>query len=442
MSDIPETFTVANREEVSTSGNRRKLISALADSFKVLDPARISAKAVAPIVEGLPTTGKLCVIGFGKASLGMYRGVREHTAGKAAYSGLIIPVGEKVEGDFPELDLLRGNHPIPGKETLNSSRKLLNSIGKLSPEDVIIVLVSGGGSAIFEIPRDGLTINDIGEIAKCLMASGADIRELNIVRHAMSLVKGGRLAEILKPATVYAMVISDVPGDDLQLIASGPLTRPSYGAEELPKILDKYGKSCGSVSKIAKSGMSGLPGPDSFLKVHEEIILKNSDFVREISKSLGTSGEEVVIIEEPVAGDVEDVSRRLAQIIRAKYDEKGIPVWLVAGGETTATVKGKGIGGRNCELSVRFSAKMDLYEEFTFASIGTDGIDGVSPAMGGITDTAFRNAVDADEIRASLDNSDTYNLLKKYHSAIMTGYTGTNVSDIFIVHYSGRRTKS
>lgn len=435
MSEFPDTFEVKNEKRIAVTENRKKIIDVLNQVFPELEPSKVSGNSVESILKENKDASNLYVIGFGKASLKMYEGARIFTSTKATYSALIIPEGEETASDYPELELLRGNHPIPGKETRESSEKLMSNMKEFGREDVVIVLISGGGSALFEVPAEGLTVEQIGETSKCLMSAGSDIRELNMVRHAMSAVKGGKLAEVLYPARIYSLIISDVPGDDLQMIASGPLTRPSYKPEELNGIIRKYSANCEMLSKMVKS--REIPKKRFFSRVNNRIILRNSNFVDAIETGLMANNGRVIKIREPITGDVEEVAQFLAGKARNTYNTIGEPFWLVGGGETTATVHGKGIGGRNCELSVRFSKQMKKDEEFTFASIGTDGIDGVSPAMGGLTDNFFTDSTDDDEISESLDSSDSYSLLDRHNSAIITGYTGTNVSDIFILYYGG-----
>lgn len=440
MSDLNGSTIIRNSEKIAFTEERKILASLISSTFSVLDPSRILRKHAIEIMEKKEPGGKLYVIGFGKASLKMYEGLREATAHRSTYAGIIIPRGEEVEVDYPELEILRGDHPIAGENTRISSQKLMDRIKDRAEDDMFIVLISGGGSALFEIPENGLTVDEIGETAKCLMNSGADIKELNMVRHSMSKVKGGKLAQILFPAEVYSFIISDVPGDDPQLIASGPLTPISYGGKELQEVVSKYEQYCSILKRHKLMAIPPDSGPEVFRNVHTEIILKNSDFVGQFASGLKKAGANVCTVTEPVTGDVEGVAESLASEARANFAKKEKPVWVIGGGETTVHVQGKGIGGRNCELSLRVLLQMKDDERFLFSSIGTDGIDGVSPAMGGITDTWFRDTVPIEEIMKSLDGSDSYSLLNRYNSAIHTGYTGTNVSDIFIMHYE-KKTK-
>ena len=438
MRNNSDKVRVENIDRINFTGERKILLSSISRVLEDLSPSLVMKKQVESVFQKRSDFRNLYVIGFGKATLSMYSGARELTSEDAAYSGIIIPEGENYDGSFPELEVLRGTHPITSAESEKSTRTLLQRIGGHGPDDLFIVLISGGGSALFELPLEGITIEDIGNTAKCLMDNGADIRELNIIRHSMSGVKGGKLAALLSPSRVVAYMISDVPGDDMQLIASGPLVKPAYSLSEFTGVVEKFKHKCPSLAKL-ENRPSRIPEDDKFLRVENRIVLKNRDFVENNSEFLLESGQEVIKILEPVTGTVEEVSSYLTTMAREKYALKKEPFWLVCGGETTAIVKGDGVGGRNCELSLRVALNMKDDEEFLFASMGTDGIDGVSPAMGGITDSWFLGNTAKEEIRSCLETSDSYSLLNCKNSAILTGYTGTNVSDIFVLYYGGSR---
>ncbi len=429
---------IQNLKEISFTRERNILTSSIPEVFRALDPHEILRNQIVKLLSDAGKYRNVYVIGFGKASLAMYSGVREITSGIAKYSGVIIPEGSEYDGSFEELEVLRGTHPVVSELSVDSTKKLLGGIVGHGKEDLIIVLISGGGSALFEEPIPGLTVETLGEVSRCMMESGASIRELNIIRHSISRVKGGKLAERLYPSQVESFIISDVPGDDLQLIASGPLIEPNYNREEFEGIRQNYSGSCPTLKDMPFEYPEFSDSLD-FSKIRSQIVLRNSDFVQAFAKYFSGKGENVSLISEPLTGDVGDVSQKLVEKAREQYSEGGKPFWLVAGGETTVSVKGNGKGGRNCELSLRVAMAMQEKEDFTFASIGTDGIDGASPSMGGITDLWFRENANLVEIESSLKKSDSYTLLERMNSAILTGYTGTNVSDIFILYYNGLR---
>lgn len=438
MNEKIEGLKIANLDQINNTEYRDKLLKLVEHAFTGLDPEKLMKDCVRGLFAKGAGYGNVFVIGFGKASLKMYGGIRKSRSFNAKYSGIIIPEGEEADVNYHELEILRGNHPIPGRDTMNSSRKLITSLGELDEDDLVIVLISGGGSALFEIPEEKYTIEMIGETAKCLMNSGADIHELNAVRQTMSSVKGGKLAKWLYPAEVHAFIISDVPGDEPSVIASGPLAYTDHDENYLGNVLEKFHNLCKLPEKREFLETAGKVDPSYFSRVTTKIVLKNRDFVNLLSVMLEDLGENVLALSEPVTGDVVETAEWFANRMRRQYMLTNSPVWIIGGGETTAKVHGNGSGGRNCELSLRVALNMEKNENFLFASIGTDGIDGASPAMGGITDTFLLSRTGKNEINEYLSNSDSYTLLDKYNSAIITGYTGTNVSDIFVAYYGGK----
>lgn len=441
MNKLEIELPIEDLDAVSSTETRGKLLKTMRQAFARLEPESLLQDCLKDVFRKGSHYRNIYVIGFGKASLKMYGGIREQVSGKAKYCGVIVPEGESEEGGFPELEILKGNHPIPSRATMDSSRRIIEPLSSLREEDLVLVLISGGGSALFEIPRKEYDIEDVGRTAKCLMGSGADIRELNAVRQAMSSVKGGKLAELLYPAEVHGFIISDVPGDNPSVIASGPLTRPAENSDFLERVLEKYSASCTRLKEIHLPGSGKSVEPKFFKHVTTKMVLKNMDFVNLITSLLEQAGETAIPLQEPVTGDVADVSKWFAEKMRRQFRISRKPVWIVGGGETTAKVHGNGQGGRNCELALRVALNMDDGEDFMFASLGTDGIDGASPAMGGISDRTLAERTSREEIEKYLSNSDSYTLLKKCDSAVVTGYTGTNVSDIFISYYAGRMEK-
>lgn len=431
---------IKNGEKILFTRKRERITSLMLDSIKTLDPSKLTENALTGFIKENEKFSHIYVIGFGKASISMYDGIHEIVKNKSSYSGVIIPDNLPHNTAYSDLDVLKGTHPIVSDKSEKSTKLLLENIKNHGSEDLVIVLISGGGSALFEIPEERFTIPDMANISRCLMDKGADIQELNIVRNLMSKVKGGKLAGILAPSTVLGLIVSDVPGDDLQFIASGPLTRKSYGNNEVLGVLNKFRDVCQLPKDLDTTGSKQLPDT-VFSNVRTELVLKNRDFVKHISEQLSSDWTTVHTIAEPITGDVHEAAVFLAEKARQLYSGTDKQLWIVGGGETTAQVKGNGIGGRNCELSIRLSLLMEKNEDFAFASFGSDGKDGGSPAMGGITDTWFRQNAPEEEVNLALSTSDSFSLLEKYNSAVITGYTGTNVSDIFILYYNGLKNE-
>jgi Putative glycerate kinase len=220
----------------------------------------------------------------------------------------------------------------------------LGHLKNLEKEDLVLVLISGGGSALFEVPEQGIDIRTLSSISDCMMKNGADIYELNRVRQLMSSVKGGKLAGVLKPAKVRSMIISDVTGDDLSIIASGPLVKPS-GNEEVRKIMASYGDRCKEIGALEKIMSGHDSGRQEMGDVENLLVLKNYDYVKGVKDFLLKNEKNVVAWEPGVTGEVSEVARNLASVARSMYSLFNGSFWLVFGGETTVNVTGKGKGG-------------------------------------------------------------------------------------------------
>ncbi|MCW6171014.1 MAG: DUF4147 domain-containing protein [Thermoplasmatales archaeon] len=428
---------IQNYEEIGTSNLRRKILDLIDRSISEFYPATIMNKEIGALETEFQNMRRLFIIGFGKCSLSMFKGLPDSLTERAEYSGVIVPKNLET-GDYggrPEV--LKGNHPIIGMDTEVSSRKLLSKLSGLSEDDTVIVLISGGGSALFEIPEDGITYDFIASISKCIMNNGGDIDELNAVRQSISKVKGGKLAGMLYPSRVFSFVISDVPGDREDIIASGPLVMAQTTKEERKNIIRKFELFCPDLNKIDDRYIDYKAHHESFERVKQKIILKNHDIVQFFVDKLRNDGDSVVDLGSNIQGNVKDASEYFVERMKKACSMLG-PSYVIGGGETTVDVRGNGIGGRNCELSVRVARLMDKDDEFMFSSIGTDGIDGISPAMGGIVDKEFVKETSKAEMDESLKKNDTYNLLNKRRSAIITGFTENNVSDIMIGYYGGK----
>ena len=429
---------VKNYNELGTSDDRKKILDCLINVFATISPFSAVERYSRKLSHDIDESGRIFVIGFGKASLAMYEGIREKVREKLCYAGIIVPKDQEVAENFPELEILRGTHPAVSELSVKSSETILGHLKNLEKEDLVLVLISGGGSALFEVPEQGIDIRTLSSISDCMMKNGADIYELNRVRQLMSSVKGGKLAGVLKPAKVRSMIISDVTGDDLSIIASGPLVKPS-GNEEVRKIMASYGDRCKEIGALEKIMSGHDSGRQEMGDVENLLVLKNYDYVEGVKDFLLKNEKNVVAWEPGVTGEVSEVARNLASVARSMYSLFNGSFWLVFGGETTVNVTGKGKGGRNQELALRFMDNMEDGEQFTFASIGTDGIDGYSDAMGGISDSTLKSSIQRHELLETLKNSDSNTLLSRYKSAIVTGRTGTNVSDIMILHYGGKK---
>ncbi|MCW6159079.1 MAG: DUF4147 domain-containing protein [Thermoplasmatales archaeon] len=371
--------------------------------------------------------GKIRVVGFGKAGKGMYEGARQFFGSRISSAVIIVPVKEGEQLTYP---FLPGNHPFPGTESIRSSKVLIDSLAGMNEDDLVLVLVSGGGSALFENLRQGVELEKYNEIIDCLMRHGANISELNSVRYLFSMTKGGSLLNFTYPARVLSLIVSDVPGDSINTVSSGPTGDPP-SSSAIDSAAAKYGEQCGIHKVDVRNSKKGY-------KAENHIVLKNQDFVKSILENIQARGFRTKNIGSGIQGDTTVVSELIVNEMRSSYNSDGTPLYIAGGGETSTNFTRNGIGGRNLELALKVLLRMEREEVFTFGSIGTDGIDGTSKAMGAIVDNKSLMYVDENFIREKLSTSDSLAPLIRSKDVLLTGPTGNNVSDIFIGYYAGK----
>ena len=367
---------------------------------------------------------RIFLIGFGKASAAMAKAMEEIIP----FDDGIVISPEKVE--LKRIKLYKGSHPFPSKENIEATEKLIEMLQKADEDDLIIALISGGGSSMLCKPR--ISLEAMIEVTKELMEKGCTIEELNTVRKHLSFVKGGQLAKLTK-AKIISIIISDIIGNPIEFIASGPTAIDSTTYGQAMKILKKYGVKNKEAIKIIKKGMKGeIEETAKKLENVENIVIADINiackYAKEIADELGYYSK---IICTELQGEAREAGKNLVEY--AIYFPRNHSV-LIAGGETTVTVKGRGKGGRNQEIVLAAIEKI-ANEAIVFISCGTDGIDGNSPAAGAIADgysykKAKEKGLDANEY---LDANNSYEFFEKIGDAIITGYTGTNVMDIQII---------
>jgi len=388
--------------------------------------------------------GSVHVVGFGKASKRMAVGLYEVLGNLIAGGVVISPEGSERIGP---IDVVVGDHPIPGKNTLEASWKLIRYLDEaVGRDDIVFVLISGGGSALFEIPADEIMLNELGMLTRELMKRGADIVELNAVRKHLSLVKGGKLLRFIKAEKVISLIVSDVVGDRLDTIASGPTVSDETTFFDAYEVLRRYGlwdSAPSSIRQYIEKGMRGevpetLKQGDKLLeKVTNIVIASNRISLESMASKAKESGFKPLILSPYIEGEARHVGKVLGAIIRS-VKELGHPISpptaLLAGGETTVTVRGSGIGGRNQELCLSLAMSIEGLDNVVAVCIGSDGIDGISPAAGAIVDGYVAKQAREQGLnpRAYLENNDSYTFFDKLRRTVITGYTGTNVNDLFV----------
>ncbi len=382
--------------------------------------------AVRRALERVTLTGSVYLVAVGKAGWQMASAALKYLK-KPVKRGIVVTKYDHVMGELPSIRCYEAGHPVPDENSYLATQAVLDMTANPEKEDTVLFLLSGGGSALFEKPLiDG---GELRDITNQLLASGADIVEMNTIRKRLSAVKGGRFAQWCKPAHVEAIVLSDILGDPLDMIASGPAAPDSSTCADALHIAEKYQL----VLSDAALECLRTETPKELSNVSTQII----GSVRELCKAAGSLakelGYECVFLSDHLDGEASDTGRWIAEELK-KYAGSGKKIALLAGGETVVHLKGSGLGGRNQELALAAAEVLAGVPNAALISVGSDGTDGPTDAAGGYvdTDTAQELKVKGMDIRAYLDNNDTFRALQAIGSLIITGPTGTNVNDVTI----------
>jgi glycerate 2-kinase len=364
------------------------------------------------------------VIGAGKAGAAMARGV-EHVLGRRITGGLIITPDSVPDGTAAKvrrITLTPASHPIPDDRGVEGARHILEIAQAAGPRDLLICLISGGASALLPAPTPPLTLAAKQEITRRLLNAGASIHELNTVRKHLSLIKGGQLAAAAYPATLITLILSDVIGDDLDVIGSGPTVGDHSTVEQAEAVLGKYGISvpAGILRETPKTSHA-----------QNLIVGSNRLALDAAARKAKELGYRTLVLSSSIDGETRDIARMHAAIAR---EIRALPACLLSGGETTVTVRGTGKGGRNQEFVLATAIALDGHPCTVF-SAGTDGLDGPTDAAGAIADErtlARAQGLNLDA-REFLRNNDSYHFFGPLDALVKTGPTGTNVMDVRIV---------
>lgn len=374
------------------------------------------------------------LISFGKASIGMTKAVCDTFKIKKGVTITNTP-SEKPNSN---IQVITGGHPLPNKNSIHGAEQALQLIKKCKENDLLFVLISGGGSALLSKPR--IPLNDLKKTTDLLLKSGADIKEINTIRKHLSFVKGGQLIKNAK-CQVISLIISDIIGDPIEFISSGPTYPDSTTFSDAEKILKKYNlwkKIPFSAKKIIEDGKRGLipetpkKNDEVFKKIDNFIVANNKTACEKAEKKAEKLGYKTLLLTNSLEGEAKEVGRYLVE--KAKnhlIDKKTV---FISGGETTVTIKGDGYGGRNQEM-VLGAIKSLANKNMVFSSFATDGIDGRSDAAGAIADgfsykKAIEKKLNPDEY---LEKNNSYEFFKKINDLLITGPTGTNVMDIQLI---------
>jgi glycerate-2-kinase len=454
-------ITIKNKEQVIRNGetqlnrNARSLaLKSLESALNTVDPKQIiksklllknSTLHVDEYSFDLKKFKNVYVVGGGKAS-GSMAEASEQILGKRIKNGFVnVPRGSKHKTDIIELH--EASHPIPDEAGVEGTRRMLEMAEQAKEDDLVICLISGGGSSLMPLPRGEISIADKREITNALLKCGATINEINTVRKHISDFKGGWLAKKAYPATILNLILSDVVGDPLDFIASGPTVPDSTSFSDAVKVLENYGlwsKAPASIRKVLSDGEKGIipetPKADdeAFKKVFNVVVGNNRLASLTAREYLKSEGLNTLLLTATLEGEARHVGVILASIARevsASGNPIPKPAGIIAGGETTVTVTGKGLGGRNQEIALAAVRNLKSMNGVVVASLSTDGVDGPTDAAGAIVDgkTLDRAAKMGLTPEEYLAKNDSYHFFSKLGDLIFTGPTGTNVNDVSVI---------
>ena len=406
-------------------------MSIYTDAQKIIQEALAAClpdQAVRRALEGKTFgTGRVFLVAIGKAAWQM-ASCAGSLLGDRLEAGVVVTKHGHSQGEIPRCTIIEGGHPVPDADSFRGTRAAMDLVQDLTAEDTVVFLVSGGGSALFEsplIPEEELTA-----LTQELLACGADIVEMNTIRKRLSAVKGGRFAQLCAPAQVYAIVLSDILGDPLDMIASGPAYPDQSTCAQAQAIVEKYGLH------LSAQAQELLRQETPKVLDNVETVITGS--VRELCAAAGAAcqelGYEAVLLTDQLCCQAKEAGSFLASIARTHQDTARSLAFL-AGGETVVQLTGHGLGGRNQELALAAAEGIAGLEDTVVFSLGSDGTDGPTDAAGGMVDgtTKARLAQAGLTIHQVLADNDAYHALGKVDGLIHTGPTGTNVNDVSVV---------
>ncbi len=388
-------------------------------------------KAVKEELEKINFEGNVYVVAIGKAAWRMAKAAVDYMPDRVK-KGIVVTKYDHSQGEIPKCIIREAGHPIPDENSIEATKDVLKMTSGLSRKDNILFLVSGGGSALFEELLPGVELSDLIRLTDQLLRCGANIVEINTIRKHLSCVKGGRFAEWVFPAKIETLVLSDVLGDRLDSIASGPAYPDSTTSEDAIAIINKYGLTVKpSLMKILQRET-----PKQLTNVNSRIIGSVSKLTDKAARVSKDHGFEPLILTTTLEAEASSAGETLAAIVR-EVKRSGNPVKppcaIIMGGETIVNVTGDGKGGRNQEFALASAGIIDGLDDVVIAAVGSDGTDGPTDAAGGIVDgstvTELKNC--NIKIKDILNFNDSYYALKEIKSLIITGPTGTNVNDLY-----------
>ena len=368
--------------------------------------------------------GRLLLVAAGKAAWRMAKAAADTLDFD---EGIVITKYGHVMGNIPGMSCFEAGHPVPDANSFEATRRVLKMVNGLDEDDLVIFLLSGGGSALFESPL--IPGEELQDITSQLLASGADIVEMNTVRKRLSAVKGGRFALACSPARVFSVVLSDILGDPLDMIASGPAYPDSSTCEQALEIADKYGLRLSERTRE----LLGVETPKELDNAESKITGSVRELCRAAEARCREMGYETVFLTDRLCCEASEAGSYLGSVAKSNAG-KGRKTAFIAGGETVVHLRGSGLGGRNQEIALAAAPMIEGLDAAVF-SVGSDGTDGPTDAAGGYADgdTMGRLRAAGISVAKALSENDSYHALKAVDGLVFTGPTGTNVNDLSVV---------
>ena len=408
----------------------QQVASLRADADKIIRTAIADAMpdtAVLRALSEIQLGNRVWLVAVGKAAWPM-AATAQRILGERLMGGAVITKYDHSRGEIPGVEVYEAGHPVPDENSFRATQRVLELVRPLGREDEVVFLLSGGGSALFEAPL--VPGEEMQDVTRQMLACGADIRQINTIRKRLSGVKGGRFARICAPAKVHAIILSDVLGDAVDAIASGPACPDPETADSARGIVERYHLR---LSDRARALMDEET-PKALDNVETRIIGSVRQLCRSAEATARSLGYRPLVLTADLCCTARDAGSFLASIARTHADAQE-SLAFIAGGETVVRLTGSGLGGRNQELALAAAAGIDGLKDVCVFSVGSDGTDGPTDAAGGYADGETRQklALQGVSIEAVLEENDSYHALEKCGGLIVTGATGTNVNDLSVV---------
>jgi hydroxypyruvate reductase len=423
-------------------------------ALKAVDPVEAILRHVKRVDDGLQIGehrfafkdyDRILVVGAGKAGAPMARALEDLLGDNIADGVIVVKEGHGLP--LEHVRIHEASHPVPDERGIRGAEEILSLVKGAGERDLVLCLISGGGSALLVAPAEGVTLEDKQEVTRLLLACGANIHEINTIRKHLSRAKGGGLARFAYPATVVSLILSDVIGDDLNVIASGPAVPDTSTFEDARRVLKKYDiwdRVPASVQSRIQRGLVGdieetpKVGDAVFQKCYTELVGTNIQALKAAGQQAEQLGYQTLILSSTVEGEAREVAKVLTAIakeVRDSGNPLSAPACILCGGETTVTIRGDGKGGRNQEFALAAALGLEGIDNIVVLAGGTDGNDGPTDAAGAMADgrtLARARAKDLDPLDY-LRRNDSYHFFQSLEDLVITGPTRTNVMDVYMI---------